>query len=240
MTVERVGRVARGAARGMVMEAEIFANLWQVGGPGFTSPDDAAVYLLRFGGNEVLIDAGCGGGNESLKRNVDSYLAGEADVEYLLLTHCHFDHTGGAEAVRKEYGCQIVSHALDAVYLERGDSEVTAASWYGSRMKPLPVDVKIEEDQQTISVGDGRITAHHWPGHSPGSMVYTTEIEGQRVLFGQDVHGPLHPSLLSDPVVYQASLQKLLAFDADILCEGHFGVYRGKKAIRSFIQSFMV
>ncbi len=240
MTVQRVGPVARGAARGMVMEAKILANLWQVGGPGFTSSDDAAVYLVRFGGKAVLIDAGCGGGHESLKLNIDKHLAGEAEVEYLLLTHCHFDHTGGAEAVRKEYGCQIVSHTLDAVYLERGDSEVTAASWYGSRMQPLPIDVKIEEDQQTISVGDGRITAHHWPGHSPGSMVYTTEIEGQQILFGQDVHGPLHPSLLSDPAAYQASLQKLLVFDADILCEGHFGVYRGKEAVQSFIQSFVV
>ncbi|MBW2709103.1 MAG: MBL fold metallo-hydrolase [Deltaproteobacteria bacterium] len=82
------------------MEAKNLANLWQVGGPGFTNSDDAAVYLVRFGGKAVLIDAGCGGGHESLKLNIDKHLAGKADVEYLLLTHCHFDHTGGAEAVR--------------------------------------------------------------------------------------------------------------------------------------------
>jgi len=28
------------------MEAKILSNLWQVGGPGFTSPDDAVVYCL--------------------------------------------------------------------------------------------------------------------------------------------------------------------------------------------------
>ena len=105
---------------------------------------------------------------------------------------------------------------------------------------PVSIDVKIEKDPQTVPVGDGRITAHLWPGHSPGSMVYTTEIEGQQVLFGQDVHGPIHPSLLSDPIIYQSSLRKLLAFDADILCEGHFGIYRGKEAVRTFIRSFMV
>jgi len=71
-------------------------------------------------------------------------------------------------------------------------------------------------------------------------MVCTTETEGQRILFGQDVHGPLHPSLLSDSAAYQASLQKLLTFDADILCEGHFGVYRGKEAVRNFIHLFMI
>ncbi len=223
-----------------LMEAEILTNLWQVGGPGFTSPNDAAVYLLRLGEKAVLIDAGCGNDNDVLKNNIDSLLSGTVQVEYLLLTHCHFDHTGGAKAVRDEFGCQIVCHALDAVYLERGDNEVTAASWYGSRLQPFSIDVKIEGDRQTLPVGDGLITAHHWPGHSPGSLVYTTEMEGQTILFGQDVHGPLHPSLLSDSADYQASLKRLLAFDADILCEGHFGIYRGKKAVQDFIRSFMV
>lgn len=221
------------------METKILPHLWQVGGPGFTSPDDAAVYLLHSGRKAALIDAGCGNGHDSLKINVDKCLSASVEIDYLFLTHCHFDHTGGAEAVRNEYGCKIVCSALDAVYLEGGDSEVTAASWYGSRMHPLAIDVKIEKDQQTIPVGDGRITAHGWPGHSPGSMVYTTEIEGQHVLFGQDVHGPIHPSLLSDPIAYQSSLRKLLVLDADILCEGHFGIYRGKKAVRKFIQSFI-
>ena len=221
------------------MEAEILSNLWQVGGPGFTAPDDAAVYLARFGQKAVMIDAGCGGGSDALKHNVDRCLNGTDEVEYLLLTHCHFDHTGGAEAVRREYGCKIVSHVLDSVYLESGDSEVTAASWYGSRMMPLHVDVKIEKNHQTIQAGDGQLTAHHWPGHSPGSLVYTTEMEGKLILFGQDVHGPLHPSLLSDSVAYQASLKKIVNFDSDILCEGHFGVYRGKNEVRRFIQSFI-
>ena len=221
------------------MDAKILSDLWQVGGPGFSSPDDAAVYLVRFGRKAALIDAGCGNGQTSLKFNVDKCLSASVEIEYLFLTHCHFDHTGGAEAVRNDYGCKIVCSTLDAVYLEGGDSEVTAASWYGSRMHPLTIDVKIEKDQQAIPVGDGRITAHRWPGHSPGSMVYTTETEGQRVLFGQDVHGPIHPSLLSDPIAYQSSLRKLLAFDADILCEGHFGIYRGKEAVRGFIRSFI-
>ena len=106
-------------------------------------------------------------------------------------------------------------------------------------MMPLHIDVKIEKNQQTIQVGDGRITAHHWPGHSPGSLVYTTEMEGKLILFGQDVHGPIHPSLLSDSAAYQKSLKKLINFDADILCEGHFGIYRGKKEVRRFIQSFI-
>ena len=221
------------------MKPEILSNLWQVGGPGYTFPEDAAIYLIRLGDKAVLIDAGCGSGHDLLKINVEECLPKSVPIEYLLLTHCHFDHTGGAEAVRREYGCKILAHTLDAAFLETGDSEVTAASWYGTHMEPLNVDVKIENDPQAIRVGNGKIVAHHWPGHSPGSVVYTTRMDGQKVLFGQDVHGPLDASLKSDAKAYQMSLQKMLNLNADILCEGHYGVYRGKEAVKNFIGSFM-
>jgi glyoxylase-like metal-dependent hydrolase (beta-lactamase superfamily II) len=222
------------------MKTDIIPNLWQVGGGEFTAPGDAAIYLARFGDGAVLIDAGCSHAHARLVSNISECLPETIPIEYLLLTHCHFDHTGGAEAIRKRYGCRIVAHAMDASYLEKGDSEVTAASWYGTRMNPLVIDSKIEDDPHTIAVGNGTITAHHWPGHSPGSLVYTTEMDGHVVLFGQDVHGPLHPSLLSNPTDYQMSLKKILDLDADILCEGHFGIYRGKGNVRKFIQSFVV
>ncbi len=218
---------------------KITDNLWQVGGSGLTDPADAAIYLVRFGDKAALIDAGCGKGHSRLSKHIAECLAPNGQLEYLLLTHCHFDHTGGAEAVRNEFGCRIVAHELDAVYLESGDSEVTAASWYGDRLEPLTVDIKIRGEETTLEIGSGRLTAIHWPGHSPGSVVYTTYINGQLVLFGQDVHGPINPALLSDEEQYQASLKKLVALDADLLLEGHFGIFRTKGEVREFIRSFM-
>ncbi len=130
-------------------------------------------------------------------------------IKYLFLTHCHFDHTGGADALRREFGCSIVAHEQDAVFLETGDSEVTAASWYQAKLTKFRIDHKIKAGKETFSVGNGSITALHAPGHSPGSMVLLTESRGQKVLFGQDVHGPLHPSLLSNREDYIASLAML-------------------------------
>ncbi len=221
------------------MSKKIKDNLWQVGGGGLTDPGDAAIYLVRFGDKAALIDAGCGQAHSRLKKNISECLPQNVQLEYLLLTHCHFDHTGGAEAVRREFGCLIVAHELDAVYLESGDSEVTAASWYDARLEPLSVDLKLRGEESTLEIGSGSITAIHWPGHSPGSVVYTTHIDGQLVLFGQDVHGPVHPALLSDEEQYQASLKKLIALNADILLEGHFGIFRTKQEVREFIRSFM-
>ena len=221
------------------MNERIMNNLWQVGGDDLTDSSDAAIYLVRFGDKAALVDAGCGWGHARLKKNIAECLSSDVQLEYLLLTHCHFDHTGGAAAVRNEFGCRIVAHELDAVYLESGDNRVTAASWYGGRIEPFAIDIKLHGEKSTLAIGDGRITAIHCPGHSPGSVVYTANMDGQLVLFGQDVHGPIHPALFSDEEQYQESLDMLLSLDADLLLEGHFGIFTTKKDVREFIRSFM-
>jgi glyoxylase-like metal-dependent hydrolase (beta-lactamase superfamily II) len=218
---------------------KIIDNLWQVGGGHLTGPDDAAIYLVRFGEQAVLIDSGCGDSHDRLVENISSALPQEVEITYLLLTHCHYDHVGGAAALKKHYGCKIVAHHLDAAYLEAGDSGVTAASWYGAKMAPLSIDHKIEDHKEIFKVGKGEVFAYHCPGHSPGSLVYLVKLDDQKILFGQDVHGPLDSSFLSNPKDYIRSLKFMLGLKADILCEGHFGIYRDKEKIEKFIRSFM-
>ncbi len=218
---------------------EITSEIFQVGGGGFTAPEDAAVYLIRFESEAALVDAGTGGDTDHLFRNIESCGVSPDAVRYLLLTHCHFDHTGGAADVRERTGCRIVAHALEAPFLEEGDDRVTAALWYGTHLAPLPVDERIEGSRGTIRMGNREILAVHIPGHSPGSLAFLLDSDGQRVLFGQDIHGPLDESLLSDEDAYRRSLELLAGQDADILCEGHYGVFRGKGEVRSFIRSFL-
>ena len=217
----------------------IIENLWQVGGAEYTTVEDAAVYLVCFEEKAALIDSGCGGACKEMFENISSVLPSGVDIEYLFLTHCHFDHTGGAAAVRDHYGCRIVAHEQDSAYLEIGDSTVTAADWYGARMNPLKIDYLIEGNGEVFQFGGDKMTAYHCPGHSPGSVVYLTELDANRVLFGQDVHGPLESSFLSDRGQYMRSLKFMMGLNADILCEGHFGIYRGRENIKSFIESYL-
>ncbi len=216
----------------------ITAEIHQVGGGQLTAPEDAAIYLINFDGHAALVDAGCGRAQPRLMDNIRDCGVAPDQIDYLLLTHCHFDHTGGAQALRKLLGCQIVAHALEAPFLEQGDQRATAAAWYGATLAPFPVDRKLAGAREEILLGGRVIEALHTPGHSPGSVVYVTESEGLKILFAQDVHGPLHPDLLSDAADYRRSLQLLLALEADVLCEGHFGIYRGKPAVAAFIRQF--
>ncbi|HOO73544.1 MAG TPA: MBL fold metallo-hydrolase [Spirochaetota bacterium] len=218
---------------------KILSNIFEVGGPSLSHPSDAAVYLIASGSEAALVDAGTGRATERILMNAKRCGIGPDALKYLFLTHCHFDHTGGAEEIRQHTACKIVCHNLDAVYLESGDSEVTAASWYGSFMRPLPIDIKVSEPRRTFSLGDLDIEFIHTPGHSPGSSVLTVRSDGMLVLFGQDVHGPLNDTLLSDRSQYRQSLEFLMSLNADVLCEGHFGVYQGKEEVRDFIESFL-
>ena len=222
---------------GVGVSIRIRSNLWQVGGTGLTDPSDAAVYLVHFGDKAALIDAGTGRNHPQLIKNIAECLEPPTNLAYLLLTHCHFDHAGGAQAVRDEYGCRIVAHELDAIYLESGDNRVTGAARHGAYLEPFAIDIRLQGRESTLAIGSGTVTAIHCPGHSPGSVVYTTEIDGQLILFGQDLQGPLHSELLSDENQYLDSLARLLNLQADLLLEGHFGIIEPKEEVREFIQS---
>jgi glyoxylase-like metal-dependent hydrolase (beta-lactamase superfamily II) len=212
-------------------------NLWQVGGRGLTDPSDAAAYLVRFGDRAALIDSGTGRDHPQLITNIAESLESSVQLEYLLLTHCHFDHAGGAQAVRDEYGCRIVGHEADAIYLEAGDNGVTGATRHGAFLEPFAVDIRLQGQESTLAIGSGTVTAIHCPGHSPGSVVYTANIDGQLILFGQDVHGPIHSEFLSDEKQYLDSLARLLNLEADLLLEGHFGIIESKHEVRAFIEN---
>jgi glyoxylase-like metal-dependent hydrolase (beta-lactamase superfamily II) len=218
---------------------KITSNIYQVGGSDLSHSSDAAVYLVCSENEAALIDAGTGKGVNRLIGNINKTGVDLSFIKYLFLTHCHYDHTGGAEKLRELTGCRIAAHELDAEYIENGDSDVTAASWYGSYMEPVKIDIKVSGNSRDFRIGGLDLHFFHTPGHSPGSSVLTVRSDEQLVLFGQDVHGPLNDMLLSSRQDYKASLAFMLSIEADILCEGHFGVYKGKDKVRDFIESYM-
>ena len=212
-------------------------GVYQVGGPDMSDGRDCCVYLVDGGGTLALIDCGCGPGYGSIVANITRAGFEPADLGLALLTHCHIDHVGGAARFRGEYGVELIAHELDARPLEEGDSLTTAAFLYGIEFKPLPIDRKLTGDRNEIEVGDVLLEVLWTPGHSPGSVAAYLDADGVRVLFGQDIHGPFHPDFGSDIRAWRESMAKLLELEADILCEGHFGVISPASAVRSYIDA---
>lgn len=218
---------------------KIIENLWIVGDASLSNPKDACAYLLNGKESAVLIDTGAGENPQAIELNIESTGIAISRVKHIVLTHCHIDHVGGVEHLRKVTKASVVCHQLCAESLERGDMERTAASWYGIKLSPINIDLKFSGNKYIIDLGNLELKLIHTPGHSPGSISAYCDIDNIRVLFGQDIHGPFSPVLGSNIAEWRNSMQKLIALDADILCEGHYGVIKGKNKVKEFIRSFL-
>jgi glyoxylase-like metal-dependent hydrolase (beta-lactamase superfamily II) len=216
---------------------EIIKDIFIVGGPDITDGRDGCIYLLNFR-ELVLIDTGAGWSVDKVIGNIKKFELDPKNLSKIILTHCHIDHIGGVPEIKKRFGSKIYIHQLDAPPLETGDPILTAASWYQTSFPPTSMDVKLNSPEETLMIGEQKIVCLHTPGHTPGSICIYLDKDGKRILFGQDLHGPLLSEFGSSLEDYGRSTKKLLDLDADILCEGHFGIYKNKKDVRNYILSY--
>jgi glyoxylase-like metal-dependent hydrolase (beta-lactamase superfamily II) len=218
---------------------EIIRGVYLIGGPNITLADDAAIYLIDFAGDLVLIDAGAGRSTAKIVQNIQALGYNPGLISHLILTHCHIDHIGSAPFFQKNYKTKIVIHELDAPPVEKGDSVRTAANWYGTNFPPTKVDRKLKGVEEILQFGTDQLHCLHTPGHTPGSISAYLDRDGKRVLFGQDIHGPFHKAFGSNIEDWKKSMQLLLNLNAGILCEGHFGIFQPKEKVRDYIERYL-
>jgi len=218
---------------------EIISGIYLVGGPGVTEAEDAAVYLIDFAGSLVMIDSGAGPSASQIVRNIEMLGLNPVSLSHVILTHCHIDHIGSAPYFRKQFGSKIVIHEQDARAFETGDSIKTAANWYGTIFPPTKVDQKLTGAHEILKFGEEELHCLHTPGHTPGSISIYLDRAGKRILFGQDIHGPFNQAFGSDIEAWKKSMQTLLDLEADILCEGHFGIYQPNNKVRDYIERYL-
>jgi glyoxylase-like metal-dependent hydrolase (beta-lactamase superfamily II) len=201
-----------------------------------TDSRDGCVYLLNLD-ELILIDSGAGWSVDQIEKNIRSLGFDCSRLARVILTHCHIDHIGGAPLLRNRFGSQLCIHELDAIPVECGDPTMTAATWYQTTFPPTPIDFRLHSPE-TIAIEGENVICLHTPGHTPGSISVYLDRDGKRILFAQDLHGPLIDEFGSNLDDWGRSTQKLLDLQADILCEGHFGIYSSKKKVKEYIMSY--
>lgn len=155
-----------------------------------------------------------------------------AEVRWILLTHGHIDHLGGAHALWELTGrrAQVVIHEADAhllrsrsahvdqyvdvrqQYLQDPDGVAAQTTMAGTAISGEMEPSVLLKGGETLSLGgDVTVSVHRLPGHTSGSVAYV--VDGQNAVFVGDavqIHGAANrfPGY-EDPVAYRASLEYL-------------------------------
>jgi glyoxylase-like metal-dependent hydrolase (beta-lactamase superfamily II) len=162
------------------------------------------------------------------------------EIDYVILTHIHIDHAGGAgTALREMPRARVLAHSLalrhliDPTRLWEASLKTLGdlALLYG-RIEPVPEDrVAAATDLMTIDLGGGQVLeVHLTPGHAAHHMSLFDRQNGVLIAgeaAGVCVNGAVRmatpPPFRMDETL--SSIDRLISLEPKTLCYGHFGCY---------------
>lgn len=196
-------------------------------------------------GRSILMETGPAASVPRLAEDLKMIGAGEPD--YLLYTHVHLDHSGGAGQFHELFpGTKIIAplkgrtHLIDPARLVQASRENLGdlCDVYGMPL-PLPEDALADPDLELEG-----LTIIDTPGHAPHHSSYLYDLDGTRILFPGEAAGCYFElddgSIFMRPATphkfyYEtamASLQKLIDLgDVDLICYPHSGCSRDPKGL---------
>lgn len=209
-------------------------------------PRLAASHLLVEDGKAAFIDVGTSLGSPLLMQALAQKQIQPEDVEYVILTHIHLDHAGGAGTMMAQLpNAQLIVHPRGARHMADPAKLIAGANAvYGeAEMKRLhgdvnPVDAdRITEstDGFTLSLGQRTLTFFDTPGHAKhhcciyddrSNSFFTGDTFG---LSYRELDSPLGAFVVPttspvqfDPDAAHASIQRLIAENSSAMYLTHF------------------
>ena len=146
----------------------------------------------------------------------------EAKVKYIYLTHCHGDHVGGIEEVKRVLGGKILIHRVESENLN--NPAVTLNYYIGIDNIELEADSRVD-DNDIIHIGNIQFKVIHTPGHTSGcSSLYCDEFKmlftGDTIFRGTWGRTDLPTGSMED--IMDSIIRKLLVLPPDTICyPGH-------------------
>lgn len=145
-------------------------------------------YYLDLGYTKVLVDCGAFQGSDELDQlNREEFPFDPAEIEYLFLTHAHFDHCGRVPIlVRKGFKGRIIStqptRDLTEIVLKDAANlqEEEFRRWLAREKKNASGDNGVWKDedvrqQQVNQLGRTKVNGNGWPNSEEGSLYENKE-----------------------------------------------------------------
>ena len=152
-------------------------NLYYVGS------SDLASYLIATPKGLILINSSLESSVPLIEKSVEELGFHFSDVKILLISHAHWDHDAGSEAIIKLTGAKYFVMAGDVPVVESGGAkDFQYGAEKDDRYPPAHVDRTLH-DGDTVELGGTVLTAHLTAGHTKGTTTWTmNEREGDRTL----------------------------------------------------------
>ena len=152
---------------------QIFDNLYYVG------LDSVCAYILKTSGGLILVDTLYEKFADQIPKSMQQLKLNPKDIKYIIVTHAHTDHTGGANALQALTGARVGMAEGD--WQMNGLGTYTSSGGQHRQFKPIRRDLVIK-DGDTLTLGDTTIKFYITPGHTPGvtSIEFPVFDQGKR------------------------------------------------------------
>jgi metallo-beta-lactamase class B len=110
------------------------------------------------------------------------------NLKHIMLSHCHHDHDGGAEAIRQYTGAEIWLSEIDAEFKTYTDKEDVSPIYASPQYAPT----RFYDDSKPMRFGSVTVQTYLTPAHTPGntSFLITSPDDGGRPLTAAMHGGP--------------------------------------------------
>jgi hydroxyacylglutathione hydrolase len=205
------------------------------------------VFLLTNGKINILVDTSVSRLWPKLQRQLDKLNI--KTIDYLILTHAHFDHAANANKIKAKYKSTVIIHKDDAICLSKGDAIIPKGTTFITKpmvnmlskfispslfkFEPCMPDIMVDSYYELKEIGFNAYVTHT-PGHTNGSL--SVIIDDEIAIVGDTMFGvfkwSVFPPFSADKDLMIKSWGRLLETNCSLFMPSH-----GTEISRSLVQN---
>jgi len=196
-------------------------------------------YLVAAGEHHLLVDTGMKSSLRRLEQTINGLLPEKRTLDFLVLTHTHYDHCQSAAKIQEKENCRVVVGKAESQYGQKGFAPLPRGTSVLPRMltgignlmgkkmfgyAPFEPDMEIEDDYDLMG-GLAGVRLITTPGHSAGSV--SLVVDDEVALVGDAAFGifrnTIFPPFADNITQLVQSWKKLLDTPCHTFLPGHGG-----------------